>query len=97
MSTSETFDPARRRLCYDGSCIGLLDDNGRCKVCGRSSARQEEDEEDKQDDQGPALTAETSTRDPDAAFDPGRALCPDGTCIGVVGADGRCKVCGRKA
>ena len=24
-----------------------------------------------------------------------RRLCPDGTCIGVIGANGRCKVCGR--
>ncbi|HSS00109.1 MAG TPA: hypothetical protein VLM79_23795 [Kofleriaceae bacterium] len=24
-----------------------------------------------------------------------RRLCADGTCIGVLGADGRCKVCGR--
>jgi hypothetical protein len=24
-----------------------------------------------------------------------RTLCPDGACIGVIGADGRCKVCGR--
>jgi hypothetical protein len=28
-------------------------------------------------------------------FDPrGRRLCPDGNCIGVIGPDGRCKVCG---
>ena len=26
-----------------------------------------------------------------------RRLCPDGACIGVVGADGKCKVCGRAA
>jgi hypothetical protein len=26
-----------------------------------------------------------------------RALCPDGGCIGVIGLDGRCKVCGRAA
>lgn len=24
-----------------------------------------------------------------------RQLCPDGSCIGVIGDDGRCKVCGR--
>ena len=24
-----------------------------------------------------------------------RRLCPDGACIGVLGADGRCGVCGR--
>ena len=26
----------------------------------------------------------------------GRRLCPDGDCIGILNADGRCVVCGRK-
>ena len=26
-----------------------------------------------------------------------RQLCPDGACIGVIGPDGRCKVCGKEA
>ena len=26
-----------------------------------------------------------------------RELCPDGSCTGVLGADGRCKECGRSA
>ena len=30
-------------------------------------------------------------------FDPHRRLCPDGACIGVIGSDGRCHVCGRVA
>ena len=33
----------------------------------------------------------------DAKFDSKRRLCPDGSCIGVVGDDGRCRVCGRDA
>jgi hypothetical protein len=32
-----------------------------------------------------------------AKFDPHRGLCPDGACIGVIGSDGRCRVCGRPA
>ena len=32
-----------------------------------------------------------------AKFDPHRRLCPDGGCIGVIGSDGRCRVCGRSA
>lgn len=27
-----------RQLCPDGNCIGVLDDAGRCKVCGRTIA-----------------------------------------------------------
>jgi hypothetical protein len=30
------------------------------------------------------------------AFDPTRRLCDDGSCVGVVGADGVCRVCGRR-
>lgn len=26
-----------------------------------------------------------------------RRLCPDESCIGIIGPDGRCKVCGRRA
>jgi hypothetical protein len=33
----------------------------------------------------------------DGAFDDDRELCPDGACIGILGSDGRCKVCGRSA
>ena len=33
--------------------------------------------------------------DPEGGFNPSRGLCPDGSCVGVLGADGRCKVCGR--
>jgi hypothetical protein len=33
----------------------------------------------------------------DGAFDPDkRELCPDGMCVGVIGPDGRCKVCGKQ-
>lgn len=30
-------------------------------------------------------------------FDALRPLCPDGTCLGVLGPNGRCNVCGRSA
>ena len=29
--------------------------------------------------------------------DDDRQLCPDGNCIGLIGSDGKCKVCGRSA
>lgn len=34
-STGEEAWEEDRRLCPDGSCIGLLDATGTCKVCGR--------------------------------------------------------------
>jgi hypothetical protein len=33
----------------------------------------------------------------EAGFNPKRRLCPDGACIGVMGADGKCTVCGTSA
>jgi len=35
--------------------------------------------------------------DNDSTFDPTRRLCPDGGCIGVIGPDGKCTVCGKEA
>jgi hypothetical protein len=32
-----------------------------------------------------------------AAFEPGRRLCDDGACVGVVGPAGVCTLCGRRA
>jgi hypothetical protein len=29
-----TFNPAKRRLCPDGACVGVVGDDGRCRVCG---------------------------------------------------------------
>ena len=34
--------------------------------------------------------------DDQASFDPAsRSLCPDELCVGLIGQDGRCKVCGK--
>lgn len=36
------------------------------------------------------------TGDDQAGFDPAsRSLCPDELCVGLIGPDGRCKVCGK--
>lgn len=83
---SEDFDD--RRLCPDESCIGLLGDDGRCRVCGRSE----------DGSVMPVLAEElggSAEPSEDGAFDDDRELCPDGACIGVIGSDGKCKVCGR--
>jgi len=104
------FDP-HRRLCPDGACIGVIGDDGRCRVCGRSASGgeapagfvaqgPENDDQDGDDDvrevDGPgdgkhAMPAKAG------AFDPNRRLCPDGSCLGVLGPDGVCNVCGQKA
>ena len=105
--TETAFDP-RRRLCPDGSCVGVIGADGRCSVCQRPPGSAEKTASaaadrgpDDDPEQGAAAAAEPSealsAADPASGFDPARRLCDDGTCVGVVGADGACGTCGQKA
>jgi hypothetical protein len=103
-TAEETFDPTRRRLCADGSCVGVIGDDGRCRVCGRTEAQAAAGEatlevEPDVADAEAGVTGAADTRGPSggSGFDPKRRLCSDGTCVGVVGNDGVCRVCGRRA
>jgi hypothetical protein len=110
---------AERRLCSDGSCIGLIGDDGRCKVCGMvgsapkvgSAAKgravvamvQPAADDDALEEAARDLAASASPEAVSALVpapeieDAGnRKLCPDGGCVGVIGSDGRCKVCGKE-
>ncbi len=112
------FD-SKRRLCPDGTCIGVVGDDGRCKVCGRdaggggaksaggnglaavSAAADATDTTfdsgiDDSDDNDSELVADAA--EPGApAFDATRRLCSDGSCVGLIGGDGKCNVCGQPA
>jgi hypothetical protein len=100
------FDP-KRRLCPDGSCVGLINPDGRCSVCGRTAAAaaagQEADvdhaadagADDSFEAEVPGATA-LGGLELSPGFDPKRRLCEDGSCVGVIGADGACTVCGMK-
>jgi hypothetical protein len=112
------FD-SKRRLCPDGSCIGVVGDDGRCKVCGRdtggaksaaaagglavSAAAVTSVDSDVGDDDSDGDTDSETEMAADAAepgalsFDPSRRLCSDGNCIGLIGTDGNCNVCGKPA
>jgi hypothetical protein len=99
MMSEDQLDLESRELCPDGSCIGVLGDDRKCKVCGMASdgtpgVRVEREEQDEPEE----MEASGSDADADAGADAGdeRELCPDGTCIGLIGADGRCKVCGAR-
>jgi hypothetical protein len=37
-ATGDTLFDDDRQLCPDGNCIGVLDEAGRCKLCGRTIA-----------------------------------------------------------
>jgi hypothetical protein len=102
-----TFNP-KRRLCPDGACVGVIGPDGKCTVCGRTAgaAAAGEDAEayvpapDEPDDGWQEDRAAAESADGNEAgggFDSKRRLCPDGACVGVIGPDGKCTVCGRAA
>ena len=105
-----SFDPGTRRLCPDGACIGVLNAEGVCGECGRTfgadaiaaasasgngEAWAVMDAAEGLSGEEPATGSSTAASGGD--FDPSRRLCPDGSCIGVIGANGTCTVCGRVA
>jgi len=89
-----------RRLCSDDSCIGVIGTDGRCRVCGLLSPNAPRDPD-------PSISRDTVTDEPQEPHsedqvperqDPeweDRKLCIDESCIGTIGTDGRCRVCGR--
>ncbi len=104
MSTSDSLSSAaqpddddresesERQLCPDESCIGVLGPDLVCPECGAIA------------EASPAPAAAASTRAARPSSGMGelataefasRRLCPDGSCIGIIGPDGSCKECGR--
>ena len=99
------FNP-RRRLCPDGSCVGILGADGRCSVCQRPAGAVGESEVEapaeawaraEGDADGDDARAPEMVDAASSGFDPARRLCDDGSCVGIVGGDGVCHTCGRKA
>lgn len=94
----DALDLEARELCPDGSCVGVIGDDGRCRVCGRAGeggAREASESPAPRFDEetGEATAgAEEEVAPEDGGDD--RRLCPDGSCVGLIGPDGRCKVCG---
>jgi len=92
-----------RVLCPDGACIGVIGANGLCSECGRPGPEPPLDPRlHHLGDEAAAaeLVAQhrVANSTPEAPEDwDERALCPDGSCLGVIGPDGRCTVCGRES
>ena len=85
-----------RILCSDESCIGVIGADGRCKECGKPY--QQPPDEQRDSAQSPAVLQADPDERPTPRSDDGwenRILCSDESCIGVIGADGRCKECGK--
>jgi hypothetical protein len=92
--TEEEFEPARRELCPDDACIGLIGPDGRCKVCGTVGASAVADP--RHAGMQPPARQENGSSESESELDEERELCPDDACIGIIGPDGRCKECGKR-
>ena len=105
------LDWENRRLCPDESCIGIIGPDGRCTECGRRADSASEQippdnrahpAVDQRPEPQPAPSAaatEEMADHPEPVEDddwPSRRLCPDESCIGIIGPDGRCTECGRR-
>lgn len=106
----------QRLLCPDGGCVGVIGDNGLCKVCGRAAPNwgderkrglapddvednDENDDEDDDEEYNDGDEDEDADLQPESPSDIGewkdRKLCVDGACVGVIGDDNKCRVCGK--
>ena len=103
-ATPDEAEPAsdwdNRRLCSDGSCIGVIGPDGRWKECGKLHSAEAGDVPPAAVVAAPAAAPGTRFKATAAAGETddewaSRRLCSDESCIGVIGRDGRCKECGR--
>jgi len=93
-----SFDPRDRELCPDGSCIGVIGPDGRCKECGKLSPLVSRDPRNVglAEPPEPPEPPIPAAAEPDLLADEDeRELCPDGSCVGLIGPDGRCSECGK--
>ena len=97
-----------RVLCSDGSCIGVIGPDGRCKECGKEYEGTLAEEHFSENEESSPAEDSFEKEDPSPDDMPheaheaaehddwqNRVLCSDGNCIGVIGPDGRCKECGK--
>lgn len=93
---------AGRELCPDGACIGLIGPDGLCRECGRvgDSAITDPRLRNLVPPDPPERAGNPDANPDDVAGESGdddfanRVLCPDGSCLGLVGADKTCNICG---
>ena len=81
----------------------VIGPDGTCKVCGRAAPNWGDErkrglvepDEPAAPEPGPAERPAADAAPPAEWHE--RKLCSDGSCVGVIGDDGKCKVCGRSA
>jgi hypothetical protein len=88
----DELDLDTRQLCPDGNCTGVIGDDGRCRICGLNQDGMRAEHVSPQEE----AAADWKGMPDGDEFD-ARQLCPDGNCTGLLGPDGRCKVCGKSS
>jgi hypothetical protein len=103
MGEDEHGDEQERVPCLDGNCVGSMGEDGRCRLCGKagpSAAARTQGEpqavEEPLEEEGEDLLSPEEDEDEEGFHDdePDRVLCADDSCVGSVGEDGYCRVCG---
>lgn len=73
--------------CPDQSCVGSLGEDGRCRVCGIGMGDVVPGDEGE-------LKGGMDEEEEEPCDMPERIPCPDGNCVGTIGDDGCCRICG---
>ncbi len=96
---SADVDWENRTLCSDGNCIGVIGADGCCNECGKSYDGSSIEGQVFDADTSEAADEEIEVEEviADSSNWEDRQLCSDGSCIGIIGPDGRCKECGKPA
>ncbi len=87
--------------CSDEMCTGVLDANGVCGTCGKAGTAVLERVADEDADgvaaaeAGELSSPEPATEEASSSSGEERVPCSDDMCTGIIGADGRCGVCGK--
>ena len=102
----------QRVLCPNGACNGVIGPEGTCKVCGHvmpnwgdermrglsdEAAASDEDDEDDDGDLDDGEDGDGDAGEERAPEWEERKLCDDGACVGVIGDNGLCTVCGKRS
>jgi hypothetical protein len=94
----ENEDWEKRILCRDESCIGTIGVDGRCNECGKPYQCKLSEGQIVKSVQAVAMEKQASmkTESTESHDDwDKRILCGDESCIGTIGPDGKCRVCGK--
>lgn len=94
----------RRQLCPDGGCTGVIGATGVCGTCGRAAPNWGDERKRglRNPTDAPPIVKDDDDIAPSAPAALGamadwgaRRLCTDGSCVGVIGPNNKCKVCGK--